>query len=76
MALKDAIRDFYNLLNAPLTVSNRYAQVARAEPCANYAQLNGALITCNMSCVTWYEETAALSNVTELKSHLKKKIFF
>ena len=28
IALKGAIQDFYNLLTAPLTVSNTYAQVA------------------------------------------------
>ena len=30
IALKGAIRDFYNFLTAPRTVSNTYAQVARA----------------------------------------------
>ena len=29
-----------------------------------------ALITCNMLCATWYEGTAQLSSLTELKSHL------
>ena len=34
--LKDAIQDFfYHLLTAPRTVSNAYAQVARAQSCAN-----------------------------------------
>ena len=37
IALKGAIRDFfYNLLTAPRTVSNMYAQVARAQLCANH----------------------------------------
>ena len=38
IALKGAIRDFYNLLTAPRTVSNTYAQVARVESCANHLQ--------------------------------------
>ena len=38
IALKDAIRDFHNLLTAPLAVSNTYAEVARAQPCANHVQ--------------------------------------
>ena len=29
---------FYNLLTAPRTVSNTYAQVARAQLCANHVQ--------------------------------------
>ena len=36
--LKSANRDFYSLLAALRTVSNTYAQVARAQPCANYEQ--------------------------------------
>ena len=35
IALKGANRDFYNLLTAPRTVSNTYAQVVRAQSCAN-----------------------------------------
>ena len=38
IALKGAIRDFYNLLTAPRTVSNAYALVARAQSCANHVQ--------------------------------------
>ena len=33
-----AIRDFYNLLFAPRTVANTYAQFARARSCANHVQ--------------------------------------
>ena len=48
-AFKGAIRDFfYNLLIAPRTVSNAYAQVALAQSCENH--LHRVLITCNMSC--------------------------
>ena len=38
IALKGAIRDFYDLLIVPRTVSNTYAQVARAESCGNHVQ--------------------------------------
>ena len=38
VALKYAVRDFFNLLTAPRTVSNTYAQVARAQSCANHVQ--------------------------------------
>ena len=37
IALKGAIRDFYNL-TAPRTVSNSYAEVAWAQSCANHVQ--------------------------------------
>ena len=48
-AFKGANRDFlYNLLTAPRTVSNTFAQVARAQLCAN--QLHRALITRKKSC--------------------------
>ena len=62
IALKGAIGDFYNLLTGPRTVSNLYAQVARAHLCANPAACatHGAFIPCNMLCATWYEGTAQL----------------
>ena len=49
IAFKGAI--VYNLLTAPRTVSNAYAQVARAQSCANHVQHIGCLprATC---CVT------------------------
>ena len=36
--LKGVIRDFYNLLTAPRTVSNTYAQVVRPQSCVNHVQ--------------------------------------
>ena len=60
-------RYFYNL-TAPRTVSN--TQVSRAQSCANHVQHIWALITCNMSCATWYERTAQLLSLAQLKSHL------
>ena len=59
MALKGAIWDLYNLLTAPQTVSNRYAQVAQAQSCANHMQHIQRL-----SHATWYEGTAQLLSVT------------
>ena len=38
MALKGAIRDFYDLLTAPRAVSNTQAQVARTPLFANHVQ--------------------------------------
>ena len=38
ITFKGAIRDFDNLLTAPRTVSNTYAQVARAQSSANLVQ--------------------------------------
>ena len=38
IAFKGLIRDFYNPLTAPRTVSNTYAQVAMAKSCANHVQ--------------------------------------
>ena len=35
VALKGAVRDFYNLLTTPQTVSNSYAQTARAQATSN-----------------------------------------
>ena len=49
IAFKGAIRDFfYNLLTAPRTVSNTYAQVARAIVCKSRAT-HRSLITCNVT---------------------------
>ena len=38
IALKGAIRDFYNLLPARRTASNTYAQVVRTPSCVNHVQ--------------------------------------
>ena len=67
IAFKGAVRDFYNLLAAPRTVSNTYAQVAKTQSCENHVQ---HIERCNMSCATWYEGAAQLLSLTELKSHL------
>ena len=69
------LRFFYNL-TAPRTVSNTYAQVARVQPCANHVQhikhLSRASV---MLRATWYEGTAQLLRLTELKSHLFELYF-
>ena len=55
IALKGAIRDFFgNLFIAPRTVSNTYAQVARAQSSANYVQRKERLsrATCRVPCCT------------------------
>ena len=64
-------RFFYNLLTAPRTVSNMYAQVARAQPCANHVQHIERLSRASvMLRATWYDGTAELLSSTEFKSHL------
>ena len=72
IAFKGAIRDFfYNLLTAPRTVSNTYVQVARAQPCANHVQHIERLSRASvMLRATWYEGTAQLLSLTEVKSLL------
>ena len=71
IAFKGAIRDFYNLLTAPRTVSNAYAQVAWAQSYANHVQHIERLSRASvMLRATLYEGTAQLLSLTELKSHL------
>ena len=61
---------FCNFLTAPRTVPNTYAQVAKAQSCANHVQHIERLSRASvMLCATWYEGTALLLNLTELKSH-------
>ena len=61
-------RFFYNFLIAPRTVSNTYAQVARAQSCANHVQHIERLSRASvMLRATWYEGTAQLFCLTELK---------
>ena len=38
IGFKGTIRDFYNLLTAPQTVSKTHAQVTKAQSCANHVQ--------------------------------------
>ena len=64
ITLKGAIRDFYNLLTALWTVSNMCAQVTKSRAA------HWVLIACSMLCATWYEGTAQLFSLTELKSLL------
>ena len=55
IALKGAIRDFYNLLTAPRTVSNTYAQVAPGAIVCESRATHRALVTCNLQCASWNE---------------------
>ena len=76
IACKGAIRDFYNLLTAPRTVSSTYAQVSRAQSCANHVQHIERLSRESvMLRATWYEGTAQQLSLTELKSHLFELYF-
>ena len=62
-------RFYYNLLTAPRAVSNTHAQVAQAQSCCKLRATRTTLITCKMSCATWYEGTAQLLRLAEFKSH-------
>ena len=56
--------------------SNTYAQVVRAQPCANHVQHIERLSRGSvMLRATWYEGTAQLLSLTELKSHLFELYF-
>ena len=67
---------FYNLLTAPGTASNTYAQAARVQPCANHMQHIERLSRASvMLRASWYKGTAQLLSLTELKSHLFELYF-
>ena len=69
IALKGAIRDF---LHSPHCAANCLQHVRSSGPGAIVCKSRAthrALITCNMG-GTWYEGTAQLLSLTELKSHL------
>ena len=65
---------FYNLLAAPQTVSNTYAQLARVQSCANHVQHIGRYMY-NMSYAMWYKREAQLCSLTEFISHLFELYF-
>ena len=54
---------FYNLLTAPRTVSNTYAQVARAQSCANHVQRIERLsrATCRATCHVVRKDSSAIT---------------
>ena len=56
--LRSEIRDIYNLLTVPRTVSNAYAQVASAQSRANHVQHIEGLSRAILSIAAWYEGTA------------------
>ena len=71
ITFKGAIRDFLHPLAAPRTVSSTHAQVARAQSCANHVQhIERSSRASVMLRATWYEGTAQLLSLTELKLHL------
>ena len=75
IAFKGAVRDF---LQSPHCTANCLQHVRSsgqgAIVCKSRAT-HGALITCNMSCATWYEGTTQLLSLTELKSLLFRRYF-
>ena len=71
IAFKGAIRDF---LQSPHSAANCFQHArsrAQAQPCANHVQHNERLSRASVILrATWYEGTAQLISLTELKSHL------
>ena len=66
----------YNLLTAPWTISNTYAQVVWAQSHANHVQNIGLLYVQHVVLrAMWYEGTVQLLSLTELKSHLFELYF-
>ena len=57
-------RFFYNFLTAPRTVSNTYAQVARAKSCANHVQHFERLsrATCRVMCHVVRRDSSAIKS--------------
>ena len=70
IAFQGAIRDF---LQSPHSAASCLQHVRSSGPGAIVCKSRAthrALITCNMSCATWYEGTAQLLSLTEFISHL------
>ena len=62
---------FFTISSQRRELSQTYAQVARAQPCANHMQhIEGLSRSSVMLSATWYGGTAQLLSLTELKSHL------
>ena len=62
IAFKAQFEIVYNLLTAPRTVSNTYAQVARAQSCANHVQHIERLsrATCRATCHVVRSDSSAV----------------
>ena len=75
IAFKGAIRDF---LQSPHCAANCLQHARSSGPGAIVCKSRAAhpaLITCNMSCATWYEGTAQLLSSADFKSHLFELYF-
>ena len=67
---------FFTISPQRRELSQTYAQVARAQSCANHVQHIERLSRASvMLRATWYEGTAQLLSLTELKSHLLELYF-
>ena len=65
----------YNLLTAPQTLFQRVRSSGQGAIVCKLRARDRALITCNTWCATWYEGTAWLLSLTDLKSHLFELYF-
>ena len=67
---------FFAISSQRRELSQTYAQVVRAQPCANHVQHIERLSRASvMLRASWYEGTAQLLSLTELKSHLIELYF-
>ena len=65
---------FFTISSQRCELSQTYAQVAWVQSCANHVQ-HIERLSCVMLRATWYEGTAQLLSLTELKSHLLELYF-
>ena len=70
IALKSAIRDFSLSPHCAASCLQHVRSSGQGGIVCKSRATHRALITCTMSCATWYERTAQLLSFTEFKSHL------
>ena len=70
IAFKGAVREFSQSLRCATNCLQQVRSSSQAAIVCKSRAKHRALITCNMSCATWYEGTAQLLSLTELKSNL------
>ena len=69
-AFKGAVRDFIQSLRCTTNYLQHVHLSGQGTIVWKSLATHRAPITCNMLCTTWYERTAQLLSLTELKSHL------
>ena len=70
IALKRTIRDFLQSSHCAMSCLQHVRSSGPGVIVCKSRATHPALITHNLQCATWYEETAQLLSLTELESHL------